>query len=65
MEDIIKHAWEQECVGSPMYQVASKIKRCRLELIKWSRGSQHNSAIRIQNLKMEIEQLQQQDGQRD
>lgn len=28
VEDIIKHAWEQECVGSPMFQVASKIKRC-------------------------------------
>lgn len=65
VEDIIKHTWEQECVGSHMFQVASKIKRCRLELIEWSRGSQNNSAIRIQNLTVEMEELQQQDGQGD
>lgn len=37
IEDIIKEAWITECKGSLMFQVASKIKLCRLGLLNWNR----------------------------
>lgn len=65
VEDIIRNAWTPDCFGSPIHQVASKIKRCRLALLNWSRQGQSNSAVRIQKLKAEMEELRGQEGQRD
>lgn len=28
VEKVIRDAWESKCIGSPMFKVASKIKRC-------------------------------------
>lgn len=30
IEEVIRKAWEWDCIGSPMFQVACKIKRCRM-----------------------------------
>lgn len=40
VEDMIKNVWEHECVGSPMFMVTSKIKRCRMALLQWNRDSE-------------------------
>lgn len=34
IEEVISKAWGYECY-SPMFQVDSKIKRCRMDLIRW------------------------------
>lgn len=34
VEDVIRLVWESECFNSPMFKVATKIKRCRMELLK-------------------------------
>lgn len=57
IEDIMKKAWDRECIGSPMFKVACKIKRYRMDLLKCNRKSQNNSAARIQKLKEEMEEL--------
>lgn len=31
VEEMVRKAWEAESIGSPMFKVASKIKRCRME----------------------------------
>lgn len=33
-EEMIRAAWDPECIGSPMFRVVYKIKKCRMELIK-------------------------------
>lgn len=40
-----------------MFKVAHKIKQCRMVLIKWSRVQDNNSALKIQKLKKELEEL--------
>lgn len=37
IEKVIKRAWESECEGFLMFQVAAKITLCRLEILKWNR----------------------------
>lgn len=65
VEEVVRNAWDPDCIGSPMFQVAYKIKWCRLELLKQSKQLQGNSAIKIQKLKEELETLREQEGQRD
>lgn len=65
LEDTIQQAWEADCFGSPMHQVVCKIKQCRLAILEGNRLSKQNSAIRIQELKTEMEQLQSEGGARD
>lgn len=57
IEEIMKKAWDRECIESLMFKVACKIKRCRMDLLKWNRKSQNNSAAIIQKLKEEMEEL--------
>lgn len=33
VKEVVRQAWEAECEGYPMFQVASKMKRCRLGLV--------------------------------
>lgn len=40
-----------------MYQVCSRIKAYRVELLKWSQGKNLNSGKQIKDLKMEMENL--------
>lgn len=55
-------AWKSECYGSPMFQVASKIKKCRIDLLKWNSSQESNSATMIQKLKAEMEEMKESDG---
>lgn len=55
---------EPKCLGSSIFKVAYKIKRCRMELIKWNKQQESNSAIRIHKLKEEIVEMKETEGQR-
>lgn len=48
-----------------MYQVCSRIKKCRVALLKWSKGLQTNSSKQIMNLKNEMEAMSSLRGDRD
>lgn len=60
IEEVVRHAWETECEGSPMFQVASKIKLYRLGLLNWNRQKRHNAAVRIQEIQEAMEQMKDQ-----
>lgn len=34
IEEVIREAWKPNCIGSPMFKVAYKIKRCRLTTLR-------------------------------
>lgn len=65
IEELISKAWGTKCIGSTMFQVAQKIKRCRIELLKWHSQQECNSVSKIQKLKEEMDVLQAAGGQRD
>lgn len=65
VEEVIRKAWYSECIGSSMFQVTQKIKRCRLELLKWNNNQECNSTVRIQKLKEEMSEMKKTGGQRD
>lgn len=48
-----------------MFKVASKIKKCRLALLQWSRQQQVNMAKEIQRIKGEMDRMKEHWGQRD
>lgn len=48
-----------------MFRVATKIKRCRLGLLSWSRQQDGHAAKKIKEIQEAMEVLQQQGGQRD
>lgn len=48
-----------------MFQVAAKIKQCRLEILKWNRLQCSNTTRKIQGIKNEMEALRVQEGNRD
>lgn len=63
---MIRQAWQTDYIGSPMHQVAHKIKKkCQLALLQWNRTGQHNSSVRIQQIKEQIEELREAEGNRD
>lgn len=62
VKKVIRDAWESKCIGSPMFKVASKIKRCKMKLIKWNRQQESKSAIRINNIKKELDELKDKKG---
>lgn len=61
----MKKSWAEECYSSPMYQVTYKIKRCRMDLIRWHKLQDSNSAKRIQMLKLEMDAMKELEGQWD
>lgn len=65
VEELIRNTWETNCEGRLMYKVATKIKRCRLELLKWNRQQQGNAARKIQRIQEEMKNLNEQGGQKD
>ncbi|CAI9117559.1 OLC1v1018964C1 [Oldenlandia corymbosa var. corymbosa] len=65
VETIIKDAWSGSAEGSPMHQLVVKIKRCRLELLKWSRGQNLNPSREIKRISGEMDGLKAQGGARD
>lgn len=64
-EEIIKEAWGRNVQGSRMFKVKQKLKWCRNELIRWSKGKQQNARKNIDLIIQEMEQLQTQAGCRD
>lgn len=64
VEDVVRDAWDQDCEGSPMFTVATKIKQCRLGLLKWSKQQQGNAAKRLKELKEEMDQMKEEGGRR-
>lgn len=65
IEDVVKRAWDTECEGSAMFKVAAKIKKCKSELLQWSRQQQGNAAKVIQRIKGEMDRMKEEGGQRD
>lgn len=65
VEKVVRNASEPDSIGSLIFQVAYKIKRCRMKLLKWSKQLQGNSVVKIQKLKEELETLREQEGQMD
>ena len=51
VEQVIKHAWEEEQTGSKMFKVHKKIAKCRVALLKWRNTFQGNARSMIDNLK--------------
>lgn len=54
---MVRIAWNVDCIGSAMFKVASKIKNCGNEHIKWNREQENNSGLKIQILKKAMEDL--------
>lgn len=63
--ETIRKAWDTSIEGSVMYQVAMKIKLCRIELQKWSLHTHTNSAKKIEQLKNELETFKDMEGNTD
>ena len=48
-EEVIRDAWSyQPPNGSPMFKLFEKIKRCKMNLVAWSRVVFGNARIRIE-----------------
>lgn len=65
VEALIAAAWNFECKGSIMHKAATKIKRCRVELLKWNSQGQGNAAKWITLIQIEMERLKEEGGNRD
>lgn len=72
VSDVVEKGWMQAQAGTYMHQVCSKIKTCRVALLKWSKGLLINSSkqikelkMKLEELKMKLEELSQQKGNRD
>ena len=57
-KNFIRQAWETgACLGSPMYRLFEKIKRCQLALVEWSRNTFSNSKSELQVKQAALEEL--------
>nr|XP_027093667.1 uncharacterized protein LOC113714070 [Coffea arabica] len=56
ISEVVKGAWEENVEGSRMYQVQSKVRNCRVALLKWSNSINKNSKDRIDSLKKQLDQ---------
>lgn len=65
IDEVVEKAWKEEQQGTLMFQVCSRIKSCRVALLKWNKGHDTNSAKQIKNMKLEIEELNKMRGGRD
>lgn len=63
--EAIAQAWNKPQNGSPMFQVSARIKECRVALLKCKEAWNLNSATTIRDVKLKMEVMQQQGGQRD
>ncbi|XP_071924897.1 uncharacterized protein [Coffea arabica] len=55
--DIVKLAWDQKDDGSRMFKVVQKVKRSRVNLLKWNSKIQGNSKQKIEQIKDQLQQL--------
>ncbi|KAK9996993.1 hypothetical protein SO802_021679 [Lithocarpus litseifolius] len=57
-EDRVRFSWVQtQPIGSPMFRLFEKIKRCRMDLVRWSRHTFGNSRDHINAKQGELEEL--------
>lgn len=63
--DVIQEGWMVEVQGSRMFQFHKKLKHCRERLRVWRKKETSNSKIKIQQLKDQMELLQERGGQRE
>ncbi|XP_071901112.1 uncharacterized protein [Coffea arabica] len=55
--DVVRQAWDQRDDGSRMFKVMQKVKRCRVNLLKWNSKIQGNSKQKIEQIKDQMQQL--------
>ncbi|CAI9098987.1 OLC1v1035730C1 [Oldenlandia corymbosa var. corymbosa] len=65
IKEAVEKAWNSYCEGSPMHKVAAKIKLCRMELLKWSRGQALNSEKAIRSITQEMDQMKSQESEKE
>ena len=57
-EDRIRTSWAQEILsGSPMFRLFEKIKRCRLDLLSWSRVTFGDTRTKLNQKYRELDEL--------
>ena len=57
-EERIRTPWTQsQPIGSPMFCLFEKIKRCRMDLVAWSRYTFENTRDRLNAKQGELEEL--------
>lgn len=57
-EEVVQIAWEVESVtGSPMFKLFENVKRCRLELVEWSRTIFGNVKTKLQEKQSALVEL--------
>lgn len=61
----IMKAWNQEVGGSRMFSFNKKLKMCRQGVLEWRKKENLNSKSQIQQLKKQMEVLQENGGKRD
>ena len=55
ISDVIKEGWNERVVGSRMFRVTSKVKKCRVALLKWRNNFIDHSKKAISQLKVQLE----------
>ncbi|XP_071909790.1 uncharacterized protein [Coffea arabica] len=58
ISDVIKEAWNKSVEGSRTFQVKTKVRNCRIALLKWCNRINKNSRKRIENIKEQLDQIQ-------
>ncbi|KAI3912972.1 hypothetical protein MKW92_050295 [Papaver armeniacum] len=53
-KDVIHSAWQQECVGSPPYQLVQKLKNTKRHLLHWKKHEFGNIKTNIQRVQHQI-----------
>ncbi|XP_027090153.2 uncharacterized protein [Coffea arabica] len=57
IREVVGKAWGEEQQGSRLYKVKCKIKRVRMDMLNWSKGSRRNSKKLIEQIKREIKEV--------
>lgn len=57
IDEVVDRDWKRDQEGTTMYKVCSRIKTCRVDLLKWSKGVITNSRKQITDLKLEMEEM--------
>ncbi|XP_027088449.1 uncharacterized protein [Coffea arabica] len=55
---VIKEAWDKNVEGSRMFHIKTKVRNCRIALLRWSNKSNKNSRKRIESIKEKLDQIQ-------
>ena len=58
ISEVIKEAWDKNVEGSRLFQIKTKVRNCRIVLLRWSNKSNKNSRKRIESMKEKLDQIQ-------